>query len=183
MDAEEAQPGSGRAGRLVVLMLVAALAVALLAVVMLWNDRQDLKDRVAQAEHSDSIAAGAAAEMAARDAVTRMTTYDHSTVEEDFSWVDEAGTEKFQQTFSDASVDAIELIKGLRSSAVGTVIDSAATVRDDSHVKVLVFVDQELKGAGDAGTNLEESRVTMQMVLEGGRWLVDEVALQNLLGQ
>ncbi len=112
-----------------------------------------------------------------------MTTYDHRSVEEDFSWVDDAGTEQFQQTFTAASADAIELIKGFKSSARGTVIDSAATVVDDDHVKVLLFVDQELKAPGQPEPKLEESRVIMQMVLEDGRWLVDDVQLLNLLGE
>ena len=53
-----------------------------------------------------------AAEKAARDAVTRMTTYSYRTVEEDFAWVDEAGTEKFQENFAGASEDAVDLHQG-----------------------------------------------------------------------
>lgn len=178
----EAPTGPDRIQRLVVPVLVAALAVALIAVVMLWRDRQDLVDRAAQAEDAHRSAAPAAEE-AARAAVTRMTTYDFRTVEKDFAWVEEAGTAEFQETFDSAARDAITMIKGLRSSAVGTVIDSAATVQDAKHVKVLLFVDQELMAEGQAEPVIEESRVTMHMVHQQGRWLVDQVALQNLLGQ
>jgi Mce-associated membrane protein len=164
-------------------MLVAALGIALIAVVLLWRERDDLMDRVEQAEHAPNASVASAAETAARDAVTRMTTYDHSSVDEDFGWVDDAGTAEFQQTFTEASADAIELIKGFKSSAHGTVIDSAATVVDDDHVKVLLFVDQELKAPGQPEPKLEESRVIMQMVREDGRWLVDDVQLLNLLGE
>lgn len=182
MSSDEADQAPGRTQRLVILVLVAALAAALIAVVMLWRDHDDLVGRVAQAEHGPS-AVVAAAEAAARDAVTRMTTYDFKTVEEDFSWVDDAGTEEFQQTFTAASADAIDLIKGFHSSARGTVIDSAATVVDETHVKVLLFVDQELKVPGKAKPRLEESRVVMQMVRQDARWLVDDVQLLNLLGE
>jgi Mce-associated membrane protein len=171
-----------RAQRLVVLLLVAALATALIAVVMLWRDREDLVDRAEQAEDAHSSAVPAAEE-AARRAVTRMTTYDFRSVEEDFSWVEDAGTEEFQETFTAAADDAITMIKGLKSSAVGTVIDSASTFEDETRVRVLLFVDQELMVAGQDKPDLEESRVTMQMVLQDGRWLVDQVGLQNLLGQ
>lgn len=180
---DEGARAGDRAQRLVVLLLVGALVAALVALVMLWRDRQDLLDRIERAEDAAAGSAGPAAEDAARDAVTRMTTYDFRTVEEDFAWVEDAGTAEFQKTFTGASADAIELIRGLRSSAIGTVIDSAATVVDDRHVEVLLFVDQELKAAGKKRTELEESRVTMQMVREDDRWLVDEVELQNLLGQ
>ncbi len=53
-DEDEAPEVSGRIQRLVTLMLVAALGVALIAVVMLWRDRDDLLDRVEQAEHAPS---------------------------------------------------------------------------------------------------------------------------------
>lgn len=183
MSSDEADQVPGRTQRLVTLVLVAALAAALIAVVMLWRDHDELVGRAAQAEHGPSAAVAAAAEAAARDAVTRMTTYDFKTVEEDFSWVDDAGTEEFQQTFTAASADAIDLIKGFHSSARGTVIDSAATVVDETHVKVLLFVDQELKVPGKAKPRLEESRVVMQMVRQDARWLVDDVQLLNLLGE
>jgi Mce-associated membrane protein len=175
-----AQDEPGRIQRLVVLVLVAALAIALIAAVMLWRDRQDLMDRAEEAENAQSSAAPA--EEAARAAVTRMTTYDFRTVEEDFSWVEDAGTAEFQETFTGAAEDAIKLIKGLKSSAVGTVIDSASTVVDDNRVKVLLFVDQELMAPGQEKPELEESRVTMHMVRQGDQWLVNEVELQNLLG-
>ncbi len=97
--------------RLVTLMLAAALVVALVAVA-LWRDRDELVGRVEQAEHPPSAAVATAAETAARDAVTRMTTYSHETVDEDFSSVDDAGTEEFQRTFTAASADAIDLIRG-----------------------------------------------------------------------
>jgi Mce-associated membrane protein len=183
MSPDDAPAESGRTQRVVTLMLVGALAIALTAAVVLWRDRAGLMDRVKRAEDAASGSAGPAAEAAARDAVTRMTTYDHRTVEEDFGWVEDAGTPDFEETFTGASADAIHLIKGLRSSAVGTVIDSAATVEDAGHVKVLLFVDQELRAPGQAEPALEESRVIMQMVRQDGRWLVDDVQLLNLLGQ
>jgi Mce-associated membrane protein len=179
---DDAPAEPARPQRLVTLLLVAALAVALIAVAMLWRDRQELVDRAEASEDAHSSAAPAAEE-AARAAVTRMTTYDFRTVEKDFSWVEDAGTAEFQETFTGAADDAIEMIKGLRSSAVGTVIDSASAVEDASHVKVLLFVDQELMAVGQDKPSLEESRVTMHMVRQNGRWLVDEVELQNLLGR
>ena len=114
MSSDEANQEPGRTQRLVTLMLAVALAVALIAVVMLWRDRDELVGRVEQAEHRPSAAVATAAETAARDAVTRMTTYSHETVDEDFSWVDDAGTEEFQRTFTAASADAIDLIKAFQ---------------------------------------------------------------------
>ena len=156
-------------------VLSAALAAALVLVVQLRDDRTE------RAVLEQRAAAGQAAERAAREAVTRMTTYDAATVEEDFSWVDEVGTERFRESFAATSADVVDLVAELGSSAEGTVVDAAATVEDADRVHVLLFVDQELTEPGQDERRLEESRVTMEMVRSGGEWLVDEVQIQNLL--
>lgn len=164
----------GRRVRLVVGVLTLAFVASLVGVVLLWRDRQ-----------SDQalVDAGVEAEEAARAAVIEMTSYDHTTVEEDFSWVEDAGTTQFQEYFEGASTNAVALIKELRASATGTVVDSAADIEDPSHVQVLLFVDQEIKSQGQRGAKLDQPRVTMDMVLEDDRWLVDKVAVNNLLTQ
>jgi hypothetical protein len=59
-------------------------------------------------------------------------------------------------------------------------------VKDTHHVTVLVFVDQAISnpGSGSSGPQrgLDQPRVTMQMVKEGGRWLVDQVKISSLAG-
>jgi Mce-associated membrane protein len=165
--------------RLLVGGLALALVAALIAVVLLWRDRGDAEDRADST--SGLVDASLEAEKVARDAVTRMTTYSFRTVDADFTWVDDVGTEKFQKNFAGASNDAVTLVKSLKATAVGTVIDSAATAVDDDHVKVLLFVDQEISSQGKEGTKLDQPRVTMQMVQQGGEWLVDEVQVNNLV--
>ena len=166
-----------------VVALSVALAVALAAVVVVVVLLR--ADRAERADLEERAAAGEAAESAARAAVTRMTTYDAATVEEDFAWVDEIGTTRFRESFAATSDDVIDLVSELGSSAAGTVVDSAATVEDADRVRVLLFVDQELTEPGQDErpdeTRLEESRVAMEMVRSGDDWLVDEVQIQNLL--
>lgn len=125
-------------------------------------------------------AAGTEAEQAAREAVVAMTTYDAATAEEDFAWAEQIGTPAFRETFAPATADLVDLVTQLGSSATGTVLASAATVRDTEHVEVLLFVDQEITAPGSP-PRLEEQRVRMQMVRSEGRWLVDEVEIDNLL--
>jgi hypothetical protein len=167
--------------RVLVSGLVLALVAALVAAVLLWRDRDDADDRAESS--TELVDASVAAEKAASEVVTRMTTYSYRTVEDDFSWVDDAGTETFQHSFADASEDAIALIKSLKATAVGTVVDSAATAADADHVKVLLFVDQKIRSQGGKGTKLDQPRVTMQMVRQGGMWLVDEVQVNNLVSR
>ncbi len=89
---------------------------------------------------------------------------------------------QFQAYFEGAGADSKRVIVALKATATGTVVDSAATAIDATHVKVLLFVDQEIAASEQKGTKIDQPRVTMQMVLQDGRWLVDEVAVNNLLG-
>lgn len=162
---------SGRS-RAVVLLLTVALVAALVGLGLSWR---------AYDEQRDLAEAGREAEAAARAAVTSMTTYDHETVEEDFAWVEEAGTQDFQQFFAESSSRARELITAVRASAQGEVVASAANVVSTDEVEVLLFVDQRITSAGEEGTRLDQPRVTMHMVRRDGRWLVDRLQVNNLL--
>lgn len=164
--------------RLLVGVLALALVAALVAVALLWRDRGDADDRADAA--AEAMSASVAAEKSARETVTRMTTYSHRTVEEDFAWVEDAATEKFRQNFDGAQ--ALETVKTVRATAEGEVVDSAASVADPDHVKVLLFVDQRIRSDETRGYKLEQTRLTVQMVRQDGQWLLDEVELTNLLG-
>lgn len=153
-------------------VLVVALVGALVGVGFLWRQHSSDQDR----EH-----ATAAAEKAARSAVTEMTTYDYRTVEDDFAWVDDAGTDSFQSYFAGVSKPAIRFIRSVEASAVGDVVDSAAVYEDADHVRVLLFVDQRITSKGHRDAKLDQPRVTMHMVLEHGDWLVDEMQVNDVL--
>ena len=163
--------------RLLVGGLILALVASLVAVVLLWRDRDDANDRAD--DSARLVDASIAAEKAAREVVTRMTTYSFRTVEDDFSWVDQAGTENFRKNFEAAG--SIAAIKTLKAKAVGTVVDSAANAADADHVKVLLFVKQRIRAEGARGIKTDEPRVTLQMVRVDQRWLVDEVQVNNFV--
>ncbi|MCW2857404.1 MAG: hypothetical protein JWR52_3019 [Marmoricola sp.] len=150
--------------------LVAALVVLVLTLRSLSHEH-DLTD------------AGTQAQAAARKAVVSMTTYDYRTLPHDFAWVDDAGTAKFRKQYAEVSAPIKKLVLQLKAHAVGSVVASAAEVKDVDHVLVLVFVDQTLSNPGQAQPGLDQPRVTMSMVRQGGRWLVDEVKLNNLTTQ
>lgn len=64
--------------------------------------------------------------------------------------------------------------------AEGTVVDAASRAESEDRVVVLLFVDQTLTDDSQEENRLDQPRVTMTMVREGDRWLVDEVAINNL---
>jgi len=91
------------------------------------------------------------------------------------------GTSRFQENFAAVSESAVPYIKLEKAKAKGVVVDSSATVADPEHVKVLLFVDQTIRAEGTPQPGFEQTRVTMQMVHQDGKWLVDEVEVTNLL--
>lgn len=155
--------------------------VALLVVTLLWQADRDHSE---QAEQALAYAeAGEAAEAAAREAVVAMTSYRYQTADQDFAWVEDAGTDKFREQYAEVSKPVKELVVRLKAQAAGSVVASAPVVEDADHVTVLLFVDQELSSQGETGERsrgLDQPRVTMSMVREDGRWLVDAVELKSL---
>lgn len=179
-------PGDRR-GRLQVLVtglasLLVMSLVALLVVVLLWQVDKD--DSRAGDRAVALAAAGKAADAAARKAVVEMTSYDYRTVAKDFAWVDDAGTARFRDQYAEISAPIKRLVVSLKATAKGTVVASAPVAKDADHVTVLLFVDQEISNPGSASTKpqrgLDQPRVTVQMVRQDGRWLVDEVAVSSL---
>ncbi len=161
--------------------LLLLAVVALLVVTALWQADRDSTERADQA--LIRVEAGEGAEAAARKAVVAMTSYRYQSVEEDFSWVEEAGTDKFRDQYAEVSKPVKELVVRLKARASGSVVASAPIVHDADHVTVLLFVDQELISEGSSdqpSRGLDQPRVTMSMVREGGRWLVDSVDLKSL---
>ena len=155
-----------------VTVLVALLVAALVATVLLWRRVADLESR------QDVAAAETAATRAASRIAGAMTSYDHRSVEEDFSWIEEDGTTQFQETFSESTKPIRQLIVRTQATATGKVSDAAGTAEDAEHVEVLLFVDQVLERGGDEESTVDRSRVVMQMVRQGSRWLVDDVELR-----
>ena len=160
-------------------LLVLSL-VALLVVTLLWRSDSGSAD----GDRAVSLAAaGKSADQAARKAVVEMTSYDYRTVRTDFAWVDDAGTARFRKQYAEVSAPIKKLVVKLKARAKGTVVASAPVVKDADHVTVLLFVDQEISNPGNgsgAQRGLDQPRVTMQMVRQGGRWLVDKVKISSL---
>lgn len=163
------QPGAGRSR--LVLILVVLLVAALAAVALLGWQYLSLREDRALAD-----AAAEATDVAER-VVTEMTTYDHATVEEDFAWVSEVGTPRFERDQEATSAPLIPIIKRTKAQAEGTVQRSAATAVSEDEVTVLLFVDQVLGREGTEQTNVDRTRVEMTMVRSDGTWLVDEIQL------
>lgn len=158
---------------LLVIVLSVALVAALIGLVAFWRAWDSERDEARSREAAVSDARGAAT-----DALTRMSTYDYRSLEADFAWLDEVGTDKFRKELA-PSVETVKAdIAELKSHADAEVMRASAEVRDDSKVTVLLFLDQML--SDDTGqVSRELSRVEMEMVRVDGEWLVDTITTFN----
>lgn len=163
---------SGRNWKRISVILAGLLALALIAAVGLAVTRAQSQGRV-DAERT--------ATRAAERVVVNWLTYDYRTYRDDMSWITESGTPKFRKEFS------AEALEGMRKRIVGPrqlvsrgrVVNSAATVTDADHVKVLLFTDQTLtdKDIREEGADPLHARsgVELSMVKIRGAWLVDDM--------
>ena len=157
--------------RLLVGVLGGLLVAALVGLALLWSHDRDLQHQ-ADLRAAEDAAAGAASDIA-----EQMTSYDYRTVGQDFAWVRDDGTASFRKTYEESTKPIQRLVVRTRAHAEGKVSDAAATAQDADHVTVLLFVDQALQHPGGR-TRTDSSRVVMDMVFQGGRWLVDDVQLR-----
>jgi Mce-associated membrane protein len=180
-DAHASAERRDRAQAVVALLgtLLALSLVALMVVTLAWRSSSG----GAAGEQALALQqAGTQAQAAARRAVIEMTTYDYRTVDKDFAWVDDAGTAAFRQHYAQVSSPIKQLVVRMQAKAQGSVVASATEVKDADHVVVLLFVDQVITNPGQSGKGLDQPRVTMSMVRQGGRWLVQDVSLNTLAG-
>lgn len=154
-------------------LLAGLLALALIAAVAL---------AVSRAESQGRVDAQRTAVRAAERIVVNWLTYDFRTYRNDMAWVTESGTPRFRKEFSGETRERI-VEKGQLVSR-GYVVNSAATVSDSNHAKVLLFTDQQLTDKDIRGEGAEplhaRSGVELTMVRVDGEWLVDAlVPLQS----
>jgi Mce-associated membrane protein len=145
------------------------LVAALVVLVLQWRSAH---------EESALRRAGEDAVVAARSAAVALTSYDYRTLAADHRRVAAAGTARFRSYYQSVSASTAKAVRALHVTAKGSVVAAAPDVEDADHVRVLLFVDQRVTSAR-GGTRVEQPRLSMAMVHEDGRWLVDSVALEN----
>jgi len=153
-------------------VLAAALVIAIVGIGFLWHQNREL------AQQRDLRDAESAATSAAERIAVSMTSYDSRNVDEDFGWVHDDGTAKFESDYAKSTATIRKLVERTGAHAEGRVSEAAGTATDATHVTVVLFVDQTLQRPGDRQPSVDSSRVVMDMVRSDGRWLVDTVELR-----
>jgi Mce-associated membrane protein len=112
---------------------------------------------------------------AARQYAVDLTTYDFSTVDDDFARFSRHGTKAFQASYAATIAAAKPKIVKAQSRALGTVVGAGLESYGDGRASVLLAVDQETRRAGQAGPSVERSRIRMRLQHVGNGWLVTAV--------
>lgn len=165
------------------IVLGVALVAALVTLVLLWTSLQGEKDEVS--ELKADRAAVTEARTAAEVVSVAMGSYDYRSFDKDFGWLRQATTEEFRTTFAgkEGEVDAYladlkRFITSVKGHADAEVVRSAAQLRDDGRVTVLLFVDQVLSN-GQEDPSQALTRVELTMEEQDDRWLVDDMTVHN----
>lgn len=176
-------PAVPGAGRILAIVLAVALAAALVGIGLLWSSLQGEQDEVR--ELRADRAAVTEARNAAEVVSVAMGSYDYRSFDKDFGWLRSATTEDFRTTFAGEDGDVAAYLadlKGFITSVKGhadaEVVRSAAQLRDDGRVTVLLFVDQILSN-GQEEPSQALTRVELTMEEQDDRWLVDDMTVHN----
>ena len=149
----------------------------LLALVSLSIAAGALLIRVPETERL--LTARASALEAARERGAQLTTYSHTTLDEDFAAVLETATGEFEQEYRQTTEQLRPTFEQTQAVAVGQVVaaglESTEVVDDGTDRAVAVLaLDQVITTAG-APARTERNRIRMTLVRPEDRWLVEKV--------
>ena len=145
-------------------------ALAVVAVVMLWS----------QPSEASVEAASTDAKVAAQTAIEPILSYDYRTLDQDQQDAHRYLTSGYQAEYDKAFNDLIRPNAAQTKTVVTVKVVDAAVVRTqgDDMVQVLLFVNRPT--SNKARTVTYKDQVTVTMVREDGRWLVDRLATTPL---
>lgn len=153
-------------------VVVVVLAIVATALMVAWRRSADETDRLSQQEQLRSSALAAARTYAAD-----LTTYDHATLAEQQATLAGESTKRFQDTFADSMKTLGPIFERLEATATGTVLDAAVVTATAKRAEVIAFLDQVASSKEMDEPETQASRVSMTLVRQGDRWLLDRVEL------
>ena len=152
-----------------VVLVALALAVAGLGVALaaLLVDRSD-------GPADDGSAARAAALEAARERTVELTSYDHTTLDQDFARVLATATGDFKAEYEKTSAQLRPTFEQTQAVASGSVLGAGLESYAPERAVAVVAVDQVIRTKG-AAPRRERNRLRMVLVKPEGDWLVERV--------
>ena len=166
------RPRGGFGWRTAAALLVVVLVALVVALSVAWRDAAGRADRLG---HTDDLRSSALA--AATAYAVDLTTYDHDHLADQQAKLAEESTSRFQSTFADSMKTLGPIFERVHASATGKVTSAAVAKVDGRQATVIAFVDQVAKSTQMPKPQTQASRVSMVLVRQDGRWLLDRVDL------
>ncbi len=169
-DAPPRQRSRGITGWLVgAVVLFLALSIAL---TLSWRSAVNRADRLTRTDDLRTAALAAATSYA-----VDLTTYDHAKLQDQQAKLAGESTARFRATFADSMKTLGPIFQRVQASATGKVTAAAVASVDGTQARVIAFVDQVAQSTEMAKPQTQASRVSLTLVREHGRWLLDRVDL------
>lgn len=157
----------------IVVVLVLGLGAAIW-LVQARNSAQDDLERV-EAEN-EAYAAGPDAQAAAERILGEMISYDYRDIRGEYAWTEYLADDELRSDYEDRLTPKLaKVIRKLKSSAQGEVVQSAYNIVDEDQVQVIAFIRQRIRTATDKKGVTDEQWTSLTMVREGDEWLIGEV--------
>ena len=149
------------------LLILVAVAVAFLVLIALTLPR--LSDASAREDRRTEILA------AARQHAVNFTTLDYRELDRDLGRVLEGATGKFRTQFEKGTADLSELVRTNQAVSEGEALEAGIVTDDPDSARVLVVADSTVTNSADPDPQRRHYRLQLDLVLEGGRWLVSDL--------
>jgi Mce-associated membrane protein len=159
-------PLAGR-GRLVLLVVLAALAVAAVSLIAASATR------LSAATERD--ARRTAVLSAARQQAVNFTTLDYRHLDRDLGRVLRGATGDFRKQFKAGTKDLSTLVTQNKAVSRGEVLDAGIVSDDADSARVLVVADSTVTNTADATPQKRHYRMQLDLVRSGHRWLVSDL--------
>lgn len=162
-------------------VLAAAVVLALVAMFLLYQAKQDADDKADAAK--GRLGDLDAAEAAARELLVDMTTYDYQHLGDTFDWLDQITNADLRKSLGSRKDDLEKVIRLGKVTAEGEVQESAYRPgADDKSVVVIAFVHQTIRDDSHQGAKTEDQWATLTMVPgdSDSRWVAEDIQLSGI---
>lgn len=102
-----------------------------------------------------------------------LATYDFDDPAANLDRVMSTSTDEFAGTYREVSASVQDLLTSGQGQATGHVVAAGIVDLDDARAVVAVFLDQEVRNLAVPDGRTDSSRMMIELVRDGDRWLLD----------
>jgi len=167
-DGSDGAGGPTRQRRSLVPVLAVLLVLLLAGVGFLWFTRPDAS-AVRTADYVDAL-------QAARSGVVDMTSFDYLTLDDDIAQIRAVTTGDLEKEAVDQLDSRRQQITDTQATVNTEVVGAGVTSVDASKATVLLVIQSTQKSTASEQAQVVRYRIQVELVKQGGRWLLSGIA-------